>query len=206
MLLLTLRGTPTIYYGDEIGMRDGEIRLDQRVDPAWNDGSGRGRDPERTPMQWSAGVGAGFTTGRPWLPIAGDAASRNVEVQRDDPASMLTLHRRLIELRRREPALAVGDYAPLPAAGHVIAYERHSAGRRFAVLLNLGAEPASVVLSEIAGGRIVLSTSVERDGEAVDAGPLELGGDEGMIVELAITGAEPHQPQPRPAAPRPLRC
>jgi alpha-glucosidase len=185
MLLLTLRGTPTIYYGDELGMHDVDIPPERRVDPAWHDGSGYGRDPGRTPMQWSAGEGAGFTTGRPWLPIAADAATRNVEAEQADPASMLTLHRRLIELRRREPALAIGAYEPLVATGHVLAFRRAAGGRAFAVALNLGPQPVSVPDSA-AHGRIVLATNAQREGQSV-AGVVELAGDEGVIVELEQT-------------------
>src|SRR5690606_18916794 len=98
MLLLTLRGTPTLYYGDEIGMRDVPIPPEMVHDPLERNipGKGLGRDPERTPMQWSPEPNAGFTTGTPWLPIAEDYRSVNVEVQRSDPRSMLNLYRRLI--------------------------------------------------------------------------------------------------------------
>src|SRR5919198_758685 len=111
MLLLTLRGTPTLYYGDEIGMPDAVIPPRLVQDP-WEKnvpGLGLGRDPERTPMQWDSSPNAGFTTGTPWLPIAADYQTVNVAVERDDPASMLTLYRRLIALRRATPALAVGS-------------------------------------------------------------------------------------------------
>src|SRR4051812_22270741 len=105
MLLLTLRGTPTIYYGDEIGMTDVPIPPGMERDPWGIDtpGLNLGRDPERTPMQWSAAPGAGFTTGPPWLPVAAGYRETNVETQRCAPASMLALHRRLIALRRAEP-------------------------------------------------------------------------------------------------------
>ncbi|MBX6340831.1 MAG: alpha-amylase, partial [Thermomicrobiaceae bacterium] len=124
MLLLTLRGTPTMYYGDEIGMRDVLIPPDRVQDPLERNvpGIGLGRDPERTPMQWEPGPNAGFTTGEPWLPLADDYQTCNVEVEREDPRSMLSLYRRLIALRRAEPALHVGSYAPVPAEGSVLAY------------------------------------------------------------------------------------
>jgi alpha-glucosidase len=184
MLLLTLRGTPTIYYGDEIGMRDVVIPPERRVDPAWNDGSNHGRDPQRTPMQWSSGEGAGFTQGRPWLPIPSGAATCNVDAERDDPASILTLYSRLIELRRREAALSVGDYEPIAAGGHLLAYVRRWGARRFAVVLNLSAEPASLALPEAAGGRIALSTRPGRDGQ-LTGGSIDLNADEGVILELS---------------------
>ena len=91
MLLLTLRGTPTLYYGDEIGMHDVEIPPEKVQDPFEKNvpGRGLGRDPQRTPMQWSAAKNAGFTAGKPWLPIAEDYAQNNVEAERDDPFSIL---------------------------------------------------------------------------------------------------------------------
>ena len=117
MLLLTLRGTPTMYYGDEIGMHDVAIPFHRVQDPFEKNvpGLGLGRDPVRTPMQWSDGMAAGFTTGAPWLPIADDFSMNNVAVLRDDPRSILTLYHRLIGLRRAEPALSVGAYSALPA-------------------------------------------------------------------------------------------
>ena len=184
MLLLTLRGTPTLYYGDEIGMRDVEIPPHKIHDP-WEKnvpGIGLGRDPERTPMQWDATPNAGFTTGDPWLPIADDHTKVNVEAQRDDTASALTLHRRLLALRRAEPALSVGSYAPVETTGDLLAYVREHEGRRFLVTLNLGHEPLTFAGGED-GGRVALSTRLDRDGEEV-RGELELRGDEGVIVEL----------------------
>src|SRR6185503_19500428 len=144
MLLLTLRGTPTIYYGDDIGMRDAPIPPELVQDPFEKNvpGKGLGGDPERTPMQWSAAPNAGFTTGTPWLPVADDYATVNVETQRDDPASMLSLHRRLIALRRAEPALAVGAIGSIRAIGDVLAYVRSFGDRQFLMALNLSSSPA----------------------------------------------------------------
>ena len=106
ILLLTLRGTPTLYYGDEIGMRNGVIAPEEFQDPQGKN-VGISRDPQRTPMQWSSAPGAGFTTGRPWLPLGIDYADQNVEQQRGDPTSMLSLYRRLIALRRQSPHSAL---------------------------------------------------------------------------------------------------
>jgi alpha-glucosidase len=183
MLLLTLRGTPTVYYGDEIGMHDVDIPPDRVQDP-WEKnlpGRGLGRDPERTPMQWSAEPAAGFTTGEPWLPVADDFASNNVQAQRVDPGSMLALHRALLDLRRREPALHVGGWAPTDAGGDVLAYTRSHGGTRFLVALNLGSEPASLDFD--GSGTVVLSTLPSGAGEPV-VGTVELRGDEGVIVRL----------------------
>src|SRR5262245_39870319 len=169
MLLLTLRGTPTIYYGDEIGMHDVDIPPDQVQDPQelGYPGIGLGRDPERTPMQWSGDSNAGFTSGRPWLPLAGDYATANVATQRDDPRSMLTLYRQLIDLRRAEPAFHVGSYAPVVALGDLLAYVREGGGRRFLVALNLGGQAATLAAGSLGAGSIVLSTHLDRVGERV---------------------------------------
>jgi alpha-glucosidase len=187
MLLLTLRGTPTLYYGDELGMRDVAIPPQLVQDP-WEKqvpGLGLGRDPERTPMQWDSRLHAGFTTGTPWLPVAADAARVNVAAQRQDPGSLLTLYHRLIGLRRASPALAVGTYTPLEAPGEVLAYMRTAAGQRFLVVLNLGPHPQQFAASQAAThGRVVLSTHLDRTEEAVH-GMLALRGDEGVILELA---------------------
>ena len=188
MLLLTLRGTPTMYYGDEIGMRDVPIPPERVQDPFEKNvpGRGLGRDPERTPMQWSADAGAGFTTGEPWLPLADDFAEHNVERQREDPRGMLALYRRLIGLRRGEPALEVGRYAAVEAEGDVLAYLRRArAGESdFLVVLNLGPRPHMFHAPEGMGaGVIALSTHLDRDGEPVGR-QVRLRPDEGLVVRL----------------------
>ena len=186
MLLLTLRGTPTIYYGDEIGMHDVPIQADQVQDPFEKNvpGLGLGRDPVRTPMQWSDRESAGFTTVTPWLPVADDCKSINVAALRDQPTSILTLYRSLIELRRSEPALSVGDYAALPAGDDLIAYLRKTGKRRLLIVLNLGPQERSFNLSELeAQASLLFSTCLDRN--RVKLGDeLHLRGDEGVIVEL----------------------
>ena len=191
MLLLTLRGTPTLYYGDEIGMHDVAIPPERIRDPqALNmPGVGRSRDTARTPMQWSAAPAAGFTTGEPWLPVALDHARVNVERQRDDPDSMLALHRELLRLRRAEPALSVGTFAPIPAPPTVIAYLRAAGERRFLVALNLSHAPAilepdpSLSSGQAVAGEIVCATYAGRTGERV-ARRVLLEGAEGVVVRL----------------------
>lgn len=117
-LLLTLRGTPTLYYGDEIGMRDVEIPPERRVDP-WVFGN---RDPVRTPMQWDAS--GSFTDAEPWLPFAPDHTCVNVEAQREDPGSLLQLYRRLLAARR---GFADAPYRTLSVEGNVLTYARGEA-------------------------------------------------------------------------------
>ena len=151
MLLLTLRGTPTLYYGDELGMVDGLIGANRVQDPLEKNvpGMGLGRDPSRTPMQWDASPHAGFTVGDPWLPISDDFAAVNVRSEEDDAASMLSLYRRLLLLRRSTPALSVGEYEPIAATGDLLAYMRRTRGERVLVALNLGAEPYSFSIDSL---------------------------------------------------------
>jgi len=186
MLLLTLRGTPTMYYGDEIGMHDVPIPPDRVQDPFEKNvpGMGLGRDPERTPMQWDPGPNAGFSTVEPWLPLADDYGENNVAVQRESAHSMLALYRRLIELRRAEPALSVGTYTPLPSDGDVMAYLRtDDTGRRLLIVMNFGPNPQTFTPPEAMSGRLLLSTRLDRDGAAMTSLiPLRL--DEGMIFAL----------------------
>ncbi|MDR4305416.1 DUF3459 domain-containing protein [Chelatococcus sambhunathii] len=186
MLLLTLRGTPTIYYGDEIGLENVPVPSAEAQDP-WErnePGLGLGRDPERTPMQWDASDNAGFTAGRPWLPLGADHTTRNVAVLDRDPHSILSLYRRLIALRQ-DPILTTGAYHAVEAEGDVLAYERRLDGRRWLVALNLGPEQRRLRLPECdrTGGKLLLSTFLDRTGTVSD--PLQLRPDEGVIVSLA---------------------
>ncbi len=186
ILLLTLRGTPTVYYGDEIGLEDVPIPPYLVQDPVEKNvpGLGLGRDPERTPMQWDATPNAGFTAGTPWLPLSEDWRTRNVAVEEDDEQSTLSLYRRLIALRQSEPALMVGSYEAIAADADMLAYARAYEGKRFLVVLNLGAEPAEFRIPEHAGsGRIVICTDIAREREEVPE-TLEVRGNEGVVVEV----------------------
>jgi alpha-glucosidase len=183
MLLLTLRGTPTIYQGEELGMTDVPIPPELVQDP-WErnvPGLGLGRDPVRTPMPWDNSRQAGFTAGRPWLPIGSDNRQINVAIQEDDPSSMLSLSRKLLALRRSESALSTGDYIPVAATDEVLAFERRDGARRLLVLLNLGGQPRRIELS--GKRRILLSTCLDRAGDLVRGG-IDLRGDEGIIAEV----------------------
>ncbi|HEY7563367.1 MAG TPA: alpha-amylase family glycosyl hydrolase [Acidimicrobiia bacterium] len=148
VMLLTLRGTPTLYYGDELGMVDAEIPPDRQQDPYGRRVPGQGRDGCRTPMQWSSEAHAGFsapTTASTWLPVPSTFRQHNVQTQQGDPSSHLELYRRLLALRRQEPALHGGDIRVLRSPRQVLAYRRtHPTSQSFLVLANLAEVPARV--------------------------------------------------------------
>lgn len=179
VLLLTLRGTPFIYYGDEIGMEDVTIPEDRAQDPARFHAVGR--DPERTPMQWRNGPGAGFTSGEPWLPL-GDLAI-NVSAQDADSDSLLSLYRRLIWLRRRTPALHSGSYRAVAAPRGVFAFVRAAGPSRVFVAINFESAALTLPLPEgRAAGTMLCASTPGRDGERISA--LQLGPREGCVVQL----------------------
>lgn len=192
VLLLTLRGTPTTYYGEEIGMEDVAIPPEFVQDPpAVNQPEVAhivGRDPERTPMQWADAPNAGFAAAgvTPWLPLAPDYPRRNVARQEEEPASMLNLYRALTRLRRAEPALSVGDYASVEAgAEEVFAYRRTAPGADgFLIVLNFGAGSHTLDLSRV-GPRatVAVATDTVRRGP-VDLARLALGPNEGLVLRL----------------------
>ncbi len=182
LLLLTQRGTPTLYYGDEIGMRGVEIPPEQAVDPQGRR-TGRNRDPTRTPMQWSGDTHAGFSTVEPWLPVGVDRDTANVASQSGDAGSLLTLTRRLLELRAREPALVHGAQEPRSAGPGLVAYMRSGGKRRFLVILNFVHAGASYDLRDDGAGRVLMSTLLDREGERV-TGQLRLRADEGLLIAL----------------------
>ena len=126
VLLLTLRGTPTLYYGDELGLSDVAIEASQVRDPRElrEPGLALGRDPVRTPMPWDARENAGFTTAKPWLPLNADWPTRNVARMAEESSSILTLYRRLLALRRDCPALSIGDFVLLDVEDEILVYER----------------------------------------------------------------------------------
>jgi alpha-glucosidase len=180
LLLLTLRGTPTIYMGDELGMVDTVIPATERQDPAetCDPGKGLGRDPERTPFPWKSGPGAGFTTGKPWLRIGSDTPLRK---QRDDPTSMVNFHRDLLALRRKYVALSEGSISHVVADGSVLSFRRSGDdGTVLAIIANTG--HAHVTIPS-AAGEVVLSTRQNHVGERL-AGPLMLRANEGLVVRL----------------------
>jgi alpha-glucosidase len=185
MLLLTLRGTPTMYYGDEIGMEDASIPPALVQDPFEINapGLGLGRDPERSPMQWDGSTGAGFTSATPWLPLAKDHYDVNVAALATQPDSILNLYRRLIELRRDHEALALGGIEAVRAEGNVLRYERMAGGERLLILLNLGGDTQWV---ETPHGTLLLTTHRDRDNTPVSEW-CEVRGNEGVVIVAEIS-------------------
>ncbi|WP_181705031.1 alpha-amylase family glycosyl hydrolase [Chthonobacter rhizosphaerae] len=189
VLLLTLRGTPTLYYGEEIGMEHAVFDDATALDPFARQvpGFGLGRDGARTPMQWRPGPNAGFSDGTPWLPVSRTDEAATVEGQRDDPASMLSLYRRLLALRRTRAAFTEGVYQGLAAEGDLLLYLREAGAERFLVALNLGSTPISVRLTgPAAAGEVVISARPGREGERV-GGELHLDGDNALVIALDPT-------------------
>jgi alpha-glucosidase len=186
MLLLTLRGTPTVYYGDEIGIPQVPIPPERVQDPVERNmpGLNQGRDGARTPMQWDAGVHAGFSVAEPWLPLDANFRRSNVDVERSDKASLYNLHRRLIAARRNSPALTLGTYRPLAAAGSLMLYLRERDGERVLVVLNLGSAPVAVRFAESVAGRVLVSCFADRDGLPVNEAVLRLSGNDGLVIAL----------------------
>ncbi|PSL23091.1 alpha-glucosidase [Chitinophaga ginsengisoli] len=187
MLLLTLRGTPTIYYGDEIGMRNVAIPFDEVQDPQGLNMPDKNlsRDPSRTPMQWDNSVNAGFTTGKPWLRLSKTYQRVNVSAQKADSYSMLSLYRQLIALRRREPSLTTGDYSPVFSDNQILAFMRqHEGHSSFLIVLNLTHLPCYFRPANFPfRGRIEVATFPETEGSIVND-TISLDGDEGMVIRL----------------------
>ena len=173
MLTLTLRGTPFVFQGEELGLTDVPVAPEAIVDVD-------GRDPVRAPIPWAppseAGPGAGFSTAQPWLPVHPDAECLAASVQAQDPGSPLAFYRALLALRRATPALHAGSYRSLPAAPDVFAYVREHEGARVLVALNFAPFPRALP-GEAAGARVLLSTRA-------DPGEAALAADEGRILAI----------------------
>jgi alpha-glucosidase len=195
MLLLTLRGTPTCYYGDELGMENVPIPAHKIQDPpAVNQPEIAhivGRDPERTPMQWDDSVNAGFAAPSVddlWLPLASDYKEKNVVNELEDPRSFLNFYRKLVATRKASPALVVGDYRSLetnPAGtmDNCFVYERQADGQRMIVALNFSGQEQKLSLAGLGTGRVLLSTMMDRE-EQVNLSDFTLRANEGCIIAL----------------------
>ena len=168
LILLCLRGTPYLYYGEELGLQDAPGTIGHDV---------VARDPARTPMPWNGSPNAGFTTGTPWLPISG--SERNVAAQAGDRHSTLSFYRHLIDLRRREPALHSGTYTQLASPADVLAWRR---GDSIDIAVNLGSVDALVETK----GTIIAATDHERIQERASRS-LHLRPNEGVVLRAANT-------------------
>jgi alpha-glucosidase len=183
VLLMTLRGTPIMYYGDEIGMRDVPIPPDRMQDLKERTMPGGNRDPQRTPMQWDKSDYAGFSTVEPWLPLDENYQQINVQKERENTDSYLSLYRRLIKLRQDEPALQVGAFIDTGLEGELMLYKREHQGDEILVALNFGKQEAVYEAEEDKKGKILFATEREREGETFE-GKIELKGEEAVVVKL----------------------
>jgi alpha-glucosidase len=188
VLLLTARGTPFIYYGEEIGMRtEPPARIEEVRDPVgrrfWP--IYKGRDGARRPMSWTGAPGHGFTTGAPWLPFASDAGVRHVAAQRGDRASLLALYQALLCLRRDHPALRRGAYEPVASAAGVLAFLRRDGLDRALVAMNMSECAVDARLGDAAlaaaGWRAAVCTHA-RPADSVDLGALSLRPCEALVL------------------------
>ena len=195
VLLFTLWGTPIFYAGDELGMRGGVANAARVLDPFEQrvPGYGLNRDPERSPMQWNGALHAGFTTGTPWLPLAPDYDVRNVEGETVDPNSLLALYRRLIALRRTEPALSGSGFTILPVQNDIISYARSDAAERLIVVLNVSAQETKCRMPGIADGEVLLSTHHERIARILREDEIVLRANEGVIIRARAAGSDRHR-------------
>jgi alpha-glucosidase len=186
MLLLTLRGTPTCYYGDELGMQDVPLPSELMHDPVGKENPERSRDPVRSPMQWDGSVNAGFCPAgvRPWLPVADDYQTFNVATEQDDPRSFLTLVHMLLTLRRALPALTMGSQQTIDQPNPTcFVYQRQHTDQRCVVALNFSAQDQIVTLPVQGQGRVLLSTHVDRE-ELIPLSEVYLRGNEGLLIEV----------------------
>ena len=182
LMLYSLRGTPFVYQGEELGLPDATIPLDRVVDVD-------GRDPQRAPIPWrppsSAGPGAGFTTGSPWLPIIDDAEELNAERQEADPRSTLNLFRRLAQLRAETPALQLGTQRFIDAGDDVLAWVREEGNRRFLAAVNFAATPAKLMLDAETKGLPQLVLSTDPDREPGNEEIANLGANEAVLIRIS---------------------
>lgn len=181
VLLLTARGTPVLYYGDELALGDTDVPPEAVQDPWGHQVPGEGRDPERTPMPWDATPTAGFCPAgvAPWLPLGSDAITRNVATQSEDPSSPLQLVRDLLALRRQRRSLRRGSIHVRATTDHALAWERR-AGDEVTVVLASFADHDTVV--DLPGHHDLLrSTRIDRRGRVVDH--VELGPHEAVVME-----------------------
>jgi alpha-glucosidase len=148
-------------------------------------GFGLGRDGCRTPMPWNGSAHAGFSAGRPWLPLGNTHSELNVAEQRRDPKSIYHLYRFLIALRKERKALSLGTYDLLSATDNLLIYRREFGTDRLAIALNLSSEPRDVCIDghEITG-RVLISSISGHDGQLVQSS-ITLPPNDGIIIDMS---------------------
>ncbi|MBI4359894.1 MAG: alpha-amylase [Candidatus Jacksonbacteria bacterium] len=186
MLQFTLRGTPFVYYGDELGMEDVKIPDERCFDP-WGKnvpGFNVGRDPERTPMQWNANANAGFTNGAPWLPVSPSYKEKNIESESRDPNSMLSFYKELIHHRTNSYALLTGAYKPMESGNEsVFVFGRECASDKLLVAINFSDSVQTIILS--VDGTLLCNTHRGKcGGGKIQSEQLRFDPYEGLIVKL----------------------
>jgi alpha-glucosidase len=169
VLLLTLRGTPFVYAGEELGLEDALVPEDRRVDPG-------GRDGCRAPLPWDDAPGHGWGAA-PWLPWPPGAAQRSVAALRRTPGSILHLYRRLLHARRESPALRLGSWTPLPTPDGVLAYRRELGSDRRAVVVNFTSVARELSLAD--SWRIEVASDGAAEGEAF---PDRVAADQALLL------------------------
>jgi alpha-glucosidase len=186
LMQLTLPGIAFVYYGDELGMQDVPIPPDRVQDPFEKrvPGLGLGRDPGRTPMQWSAAPNAGFSKPEPWLPVAPDYTHWNAEAETGDETSIHWQYRKLIHLRNTSPILQEGDYIPLDLDNpYAFGYLREHNGYQLAVLLNFSDQPVTIH-TDLGEGFLMYSAQLYREGGLIDLSNVTLPPHEGYVIAL----------------------
>jgi alpha-glucosidase len=191
MLLLTLRGTPTLYYGDELGLPDAVVPADRARDPWGLRVEGLSRDPSRAPMPWNHVPSAGFCPDgvEPWLPFAADPREFSVQAQNRQDDSMLSFTKRLLALRRAKPALHRGEQTVLDAYGQdVLLLSRRHGAEEVIVAISFSEVGGTVDLAKAGceyprAWSALLSTSA--GAATVDEGMLTLAGNSGVILGAA---------------------
>ena len=185
VLLLTLRGTPFLYQGEELGLLDGVVPPDRRVDPG-------GRDGCRSPVPWDGGPDHGWPTGpgaEVWLPFPPDAERRNRRDLEDDPSSILHLYRRLLALRHRSDALTLGDFSLLDLGEGVLGYARTGGAESWVIAINMTGDTVALTGPDgtrLAERPVTLATEVAAEGLPF---PGTLPADGAVVLELG--GAQP---------------
>ncbi len=187
MLQLTLKGMPFIYYGEEIGMSDVPIKKDEQLDP-WGKnvpGFDLGRDPHRTPMQWSSQKYAGFSKVKPWLPVARNYLIFNVKKELADTKSILSLYKKLISFRKKSQAILQGVYYSLDIrTKDLLAYIRESEKEKVLVLLNFASRRKKISLPFSSAELICNTYLTKKQGQPINLNKLYLRPYEGYLIKL----------------------